>query len=206
MRDAVESTTRLAQVQGHGGESGAIREATSSRRRSLEAVVAEAVDSLRDHEQGVEQPRRDEIRDVVERLSRHPDLLPAWLDATLRDLPEETFGFGELDTGDWTPPAPPQRPTRSSSERAAPARPTRAEEERRRAKLEQATAAVDEARAAVQLAREALDVADKEATSAERLLEQRRRARSHAETKLAQAQRDLDKAETRRRTAQAADP
>jgi len=198
VRDAVESTARLAKVQSHSREAGAIREATNERRRSLDAVVDEALGALREHEGKSAQGRRDEIRDIVERLSRQADLLPAWLDATLRDLPEESFGFGELAMDDGTPSPSPEKSNRSSSESApSPA------DERRKAKLEQATAAVDEARREVALARKAVEAADKELASAERQLEQLRRERADRATKLAQAERGLEKAEARRRSAQA---
>ena len=41
--------------------------------------------------------RRPEIRALVDQLSRNPDLADAWIDGTLREMPDEQFGFGAFD-------------------------------------------------------------------------------------------------------------
>ena len=44
---------------------------------------------------------------MIDQLSRHPELTTAWIDGTLRELPESEFGFGVFDdTALSAPPAP----------------------------------------------------------------------------------------------------
>lgn len=94
---AVEATAALAAAQGAAVEGRAVEDvvaATVARRRKLDDVTGAAVAAiavlaaLPARAEG----QRHEIRTIVDRLSRHPELLDAWLDGTLRHVPDDT-GF-----------------------------------------------------------------------------------------------------------------
>jgi hypothetical protein len=70
--------------------------ATKDRRKAIEGVVDRAVKALAADDKSAE-ARRAEIREIVDQLSRHPEVADSWIDGTLRDLPEEEFGFGAFD-------------------------------------------------------------------------------------------------------------
>ncbi len=85
-------TDELAAVQGSGDRAATV-EATKRRRATVEVVVGAAVEALQPWEPSAE-ARRAEIRTIVDQLSRHPELASAWIDGTLRELPEtDAFGF-----------------------------------------------------------------------------------------------------------------
>ena len=88
----VTTTTELGKVQVEGGAPAALSTATKRRRLALEVLVERAVAALAKWVSAAE-TRRGEIRGIVDQLSRHPDLTEAWIDGTLRDLPDEMLGF-----------------------------------------------------------------------------------------------------------------
>ena len=101
VNDIVTATAELAEIQSGGAGSGALTAATKNRRKALEALVDRAVKALARSVGGAE-ARRAEIRDIVDLLSRHPAVAGAWIDGTLRDLPDDAFGFaaftGSIDS------------------------------------------------------------------------------------------------------------
>ena len=92
VRALVTATSELAAVQGGGARADAVVPATQHRRKALEALVDHAVQALAASLASAES-RRGEIREIIDQLSRHPELTEVWTDGTLRDLPEEEFGF-----------------------------------------------------------------------------------------------------------------
>jgi hypothetical protein len=92
VRFLLAATEEVAQTQAGGGKKDAIATAMQHRRTAVDGVVDAAVSALRRWDEGAES-RRAEIRTVVDQLSRLPELADAWLDGTLRELPEETLGF-----------------------------------------------------------------------------------------------------------------
>jgi hypothetical protein len=217
-RRAVESTTALgaaqgAAVRGKGAEQ--IADAAAARRGALDALTDAAVTALAAHGKAV--PRgvdghRAEIRSIIDRVSRHPELLDEWLDGTLRDIPADT-GFDAFAAIAPSPqpaskPPPMTRPTRAGSKAppAAPPSPAvkrpspaaerrRVDAERRRAQAEQVRATAQasvgeaegdlaEAERAVREAQRALAAAEKTRDGAERVLERARRALAMATAKV----------------------
>ncbi len=133
-------------------------------------------------ERGAE-ARRAEIRGIVDLLSRHADVVDDWIDATLRDLPGDAWGFGafadmEVTAGSESE-APRVKKTKprvdagrtAIAEPEAPAPPTRAEraEHTKRARQDVAAARRDLAAAErrVDSARKAVREAEKEMRLAE---------------------------------------
>lgn len=114
----VAETIELAKIQTAGAASDALSAATKSRRKTLETLVDRAVKALARSVSGAES-RRPEIRAIIDQLSRHPDVAATWIDGTLRDLPDDAFGFaaftGVTETTAKTP----------ASRRAKPAKPAR---------------------------------------------------------------------------------
>ncbi len=98
----VSATTELAEIQGGGAGAGALSAAAQHRRKALEALVDRGVKALAKSVAAAES-RRAEIRDIIDQLSRHPNLAETWINGTLRDLPDDTFGFavftGPIDSG-----------------------------------------------------------------------------------------------------------
>lgn len=88
----VTATAELAEIQRGGAGSGALSAATQRRRKALEALADRAVQALAESVAGAES-RRAEIRDIIDQLSRDPHLAETWIDGTLRDLPDDAFGF-----------------------------------------------------------------------------------------------------------------
>jgi hypothetical protein len=218
-RHAVESTAALgaaqgAAVRGKGAEQ--IADAAAARRGAIDALTEAAVTALADHGKAV--PRgadghRAEIRSIIDRVSRHPELLDDWLEGTLRDIPADT-GFDAFAAIAPAPPSttnpppttrPPTRPSSKapSTPASSPAvkRPSaaaerrRADAERRRNQAEQARANaqasvgeaegdVAEAERAVREAQRALAAAEKTRDAAEYALERARRALAMATAKV----------------------
>jgi hypothetical protein len=112
VRDTVTATSELAGVQA-AGDRAAIVAATRRRKELVERVIAAAVaDAGRWGD--VAGGRRDEIRRIVERLTRSPESVGAWVDATLRTLPDDAGGFSVFDGMTVaSPPASAARPARS---------------------------------------------------------------------------------------------
>jgi hypothetical protein len=177
-------TTELGDVQAGGSNPASLAASTQTRRKTLEGFVDRAVNSLAMFDSGAEK-RRAEIRGVVDQLSRHPELAEAWIDATLREMPDEEFGFGAFADIEVSMPSkqatakPPTRVRATSSRRAEP-EPTRdlaaeraaraqVAEQRRQAKKDVAEAAreLTAADRKVNVARAALKDAEKELRVAE---------------------------------------
>jgi hypothetical protein len=130
---AVDATDRLLDAQRgslEGGARGALASAERDRRQAIDAVVAAATVALEGAGRAAPDERREELRDIVDRLSRCPDLLPSWKDGTLRDVPEAA-GFSAFAgfevPGRARPPAGRPRsrttgpPETSSPETSSPA-------------------------------------------------------------------------------------
>lgn len=113
---AVDATAALAAAQraaARDGDAGAVAVAAAERRRAVDAVRDRAVAELAAHvDQRRAEGQRDDIRSLVDRATRHPDLLAAWLDGTLRVVPEDT-GFEAFADLEVAPrPDRPPRPER----------------------------------------------------------------------------------------------
>ena len=89
VRSAMAATAELVRVQAGAGDRAALTAATTARRAAIDGIVRLGVASLG----GGSEARAQEVRDLVERVSRQPELLDAWLDGTLRDVPDEGLGF-----------------------------------------------------------------------------------------------------------------
>jgi hypothetical protein len=89
----VKVTTELGEIQAAGGDPAALQAATRDRRKIVEGIVDRSVKALAEWDAGAEK-RRPEIRSIVDQLSRHPDLAEPWINGTLRDVPDDDFGFG----------------------------------------------------------------------------------------------------------------
>jgi hypothetical protein len=180
-RDVVATTTALADTQGAAvrGKPEQISRASAARRNALEAVSDAAIAALAAHDKAVTAVHRAEIRTIIDRVSRHPELLDEWLDATLRDVP----GDAGFDAFAAITPAPPRPRTETA---AAPLPRVAADDggARRRAKA-------DEARAK---ARAAVDDAERAVAAAEHAAGEARRALAAAEKAHDNAERDLDRA------------
>lgn len=203
VRDLVESTGALAAAQGSGDRDATVS-ATARRRASLEGVVRAAVERLAPWEPSAE-TRRAEIRTIVDQLSRHGELLDAWIVGTLRELPDtDAFGFAAF-TGMEAPaprkePAPrrlrsvpdlPREDDGDARERERAAAVARRERERaeREARAARAVAA-RETRREVDSALKALAAAQRKVTDAEEAVQA-------AETLLRAAETDRDEAAAR---------
>jgi hypothetical protein len=194
-------TTELGEIQAGGSNPASLSTATKARRTTIEGFLDRSVNALAMFDSGAEK-RRSEIRSVVDQLSRHPELAEAWIDGTLREMPDEQFGFGAFADVDvsvpskraTTPKAKPAR--RAASVPAEPMRDLAAEraaraeraEQARQAKKDVADAAreltaaarkVDVARAAVKDAEKELRRAEDQRATAERRHE---RAVAHHES------------------------
>jgi hypothetical protein len=196
VRGIVTATTELAKVQAGGSDSGALSAATKQRRKALEALVDRAVAALAHWERGAE-ARRAEIRSVIDQLSRHADVVEGWIDGTLRDLPDDAWGFGafadmevkptsqsaELRPRKAKPGAGAGKVTAVEPEEPAAPPPSRAAriERTRQARHDVATAKrdlasaerrVDVAKKAVREAEKAVRLAEGDQAAAEKRLEQ----------------------------------
>ncbi len=118
VRELLGVTDELAVVQGRGDREATV-EMTKRRRAAIEVIVGAAVEALRPWEASAE-ARRPEIRTIVDQLSRHPELASAWIEGTLRRLPEaDALGFAAFtgmempETSESRPKAKPVRRLRS---------------------------------------------------------------------------------------------
>ncbi|MGZ4764499.1 MAG: hypothetical protein ACXVH5_02240 [Ilumatobacteraceae bacterium] len=93
VRAIVSATAELAKIQAAGSDPRSMATATQQRRAALESMVDRAVAALGRFDAGAA-ARRPEIRGLVDQLSRHADVAGAWIDGTLRDLPDDSWGFG----------------------------------------------------------------------------------------------------------------
>jgi hypothetical protein len=195
----VTATTELAELQAASSDARALSAATRHRRKALEAFVDRAVNALARWDSAAE-TRRPEIRGIVDQLSRHPDLAEAWIDGTLRDVPDEVSGFAAF--ADFQAPTRSQRDTSVPARRTpptgqAPTPQTDGEEAQRAAERRAARAAqADEARQDVVAA--ARDLA-----AAEQLVELARTALREAEDMVRRAEDDRSAARQRHEEATA---
>jgi hypothetical protein len=180
VRSIVTATMELAKIQAGGSDSRALSSATQQRRKALEGVVDQAVAALARWDGGAE-ARRQEVRGLVDQLSRHPDVAEVWIDGTLRDLPDDSWGFGAFADLEVAAAPPRGKPSRSdaalqrTTERTA--RAARAEQVREARQdvaaagrdLKAAERRVDAARQAVRDAEAELRLAEKDRTAAEHL-------------------------------------
>ena len=173
VRTVVTATADLAKVQSGGSDVAAMSKATQHRRKALESLVDTAVKALARFEPAAE-ARRAEIRGVVDQLSRREDLADAWLDGTLRDLPDDSWGFGafadlEVTAGARSPKVESKGRASTRSTAAAPEPeprgPTRAA---RAAKVREARGDVTDAKRALGAAERRLDAARKALREAEK--------------------------------------
>jgi hypothetical protein len=193
VRGVVSATEELAKIQATRSDPAAVTAATKHRRKALEALVDGAVSALAQWERGAE-ARRAEIRGIVDQLSRHSDVVEAWIDATLRDLPDDAWGFGAFAdmevTGGSESSAPPTKKSKpragaggtAIAEPALPAKPTRAERAERTKQARQDVAAakrdlaaaerrVSEARKAVRDAEKEMRLAEADQATVEKRVE-----------------------------------
>jgi hypothetical protein len=197
----VSVTTKLGETQAAGSDPSALQAATRDRRKVVEAIVDRSVKVLAQWDAGAEK-RRPEIRSVVDQLSRHPDLVEPWINGTLRDVPDDDFGFGafaDLNVATRVKEAAPAKPARSrrperpqvevvrdlGAERAA--RTGRIREARK--DVSEAAHDVTAAQRRVQTARTAMREAEKEARLSEDALAtaERRHAKATAQLEAAQS-------------------
>ena len=182
----VEATSELGDTQASRGSAGALSAATKARRTALELLVDKAVTALGKSDAGAD-ARRAEIRTIIDQLSRHPELVGSWTDGTLRELPEDDFGFGAFadmevaDRGEPAAPADRKKPSRDADEPSKPrtngaAKAARAEETRAARKAVAAAArelaiaerGVHAAETAVRKAEKELRAAEEERVAAEK--------------------------------------
>lgn len=195
----VAETIELAKIQTAGAASDALSAATKSRRKTLETLVDRAVKALARSVSGAES-RRPEIRAIIDQLSRHPDVAATWIDGTLRDLPDDAFGFAAF-TGvtETTAKTPASRRAAKPSKPAKPARPLKPPADDTTAQPAIDLAAERAARAErAQLARQArhdVAVAARQLAAAERRV-------AAAQATVREAQDALRLAEDERATAQ----
>jgi hypothetical protein len=196
-RDAVNAvmkvTRELGDVQAGKSSAGDLSAASQRRRKALESFVDRAVKQLAKWDTGAEK-RRPEIRGIVDQLSRHPDLADAWVNATLRELPDNEFGFGVIaDMGDAEILKPEPKAKRPRTREEPPARPAPdrvVDRAARAARAEQ-----------TRQARKAVAAAVRDLATAERRLDSARAAVRDAEDELHAAETQHVAAEKRHRTA-----
>jgi hypothetical protein len=219
VRAAVDATAEVARVQTGAGDRSALGRASADRRARIDELVATGLAAAGG---GGGSGRADEVRAAVDLLTRHDEVLDAWLDGTLRDLPRSDAGFGALGlesvfadvgAGSGASTARPSRSTKGTTARAgrsrgpthddtAPAAPTaaqrrareKAEEavERAEAALDGATASLAEATEALALAQDAVTDAEAALRAAQRRADDARRAQAEATERRDAAAADLD--------------
>ncbi len=192
VRELLGVTDELAVVQGRGDREATV-EMTKRRRAAIEAIVGAGVGALRPWEPSAE-ARGAEIRTIVDQLSRHPEFAVAWIDGTLRELPEaDAFGFAAF-TGMETPETSESRPKAKPARRLTSVPPLAPD----------ADDAVARERAAAEL-RRSRERAEREARAARAVATREARRDLEAAAKaLAAAQRKVTDAETVAREAEAA--
>ena len=188
-----DATAHVARVQAAGAGRQALTEATQRRRTALERVVDVAVAAFARWDQGAE-ARRSEIRTIVDRLSRRPDLADAWLAGVLRDLPDDELGFAAFSDVHVTTPTRPNTERRAKVRaKQTPTPPLDADVEARK---------VDAVRAAeLQRAQADLAVADEVMSRAKQQVQQASEALRRATAHLTEAERNLAAAAEQRAVA-----
>jgi hypothetical protein len=193
VNDVVNATSELGDTQASRGSAGALSATTKTRRKALERLVDKAVAALGKSDGGAD-ARRAEIRTIIDQLSRHPELVDSWTDGTLRELPEDDFGFGafaDMEVPDRSEPTASSDRKKSSPVADAPSKP-RADGAAKAARAEETRAA----RKAVAAAARDLAVAERGVNAAET-------AARKAEKELRAAEEDRAAAERRHQQATA---
>jgi chromosome segregation ATPase len=188
----ITATTKLAEIQAGGAGSGALSAATRDRRKALETLVDGAVTALAQFAPGAE-ARRAEIRDIVDQLSRHADLAGAWIDATLREQPDDAFGFAAFSELPET--APRQRDTTKSTRANRPAKKSTSAGDDSAAQRSAERAARAERAEQTRQARKDVAAAARELATAERRVAVARSALREAEKEMKVAEGDRTAAE-----------
>jgi hypothetical protein len=202
IRKILDVTTELGKIQSGGTDPGSLSTATQRRRKVLESLVGDAVKALAKFDAGAEK-RRPEIRTLVDQLSRHPELAEAWIDGTLRELPDSEFGFGSFGDVDLATPSRSAAPAPASAKAKTKARPgRRAEPEpkeptrdlaaERRARAERAEQAHEAKKAVVVAARE-VDEAQRRVAAARSAVKEAEKELRRAEDQHAAAERRHDR-------------
>jgi hypothetical protein len=194
-RRAVAATTALAETQGAavvGKGAEQIAEASAARRRALDAVSDAAVSALAKHEKAVTIGHRTEIRGLVDRVSRHPELLDDWLAGTLRDIPADT-GFDAFAAITPEPRPPLERASAARAKGPTASRPTERPAAAAREQRAKATEARVSARASVRDAERELAAAERVFGEAKRALAVAEKGRDAAKRKLEAARQVLAK-------------
>ncbi len=200
----LSATSELGEVQAGGSSPADLTAATKRRRTTVEGFVDRAVNALAMFDAGAEK-RRPEIRSLVDQLSRNPDLADAWIDGTLREIPDEQFGFGAFDGVALTPraettsPTKAAKPTAKSSTKAATRGEPEPREDVRDLAAERAAKAklkdqVREAKKAVAEAARALTAADRTVTFARAVVKDAEKQLRIAEDQRAAAEREHERA------------
>jgi hypothetical protein len=206
VRAVVAATEELGGVQAGGSDARSLSAATQERRKVLEALVDKAVKALAKSESGAAK-RRPEIRGLVDQLSRHPEVADSWIDGTLREVPENDFGFGAFTNMEVTGPpakrpAPEKKTTKASKAETPKSRP--GARGPREADAVRDLAAERAARTEqTRQAKQDVTTAARELTAADRTLDLARAAHRKAEKELRLAEEERDAAESRHEKAAA---
>ena len=193
VNDVIAATNDLAKVQAGGSNAAALRDCDQEASVGTGGVGGSCGWRLGEWEPGAES-RRAEIRGTIDQLSRHPELAASWVDGTLRDLPDDAFGFAafaELKVAE----------TPGSAAKQAKPKPVTSSRRSRRAAPEPASDAADKAPqrsarvAETKQARQDLTAAARELSLAERRVEA-------AGVELRKAQKELQRVEDELASAQ----
>jgi hypothetical protein len=191
VRGVIDATRQLASVQSGGAGGATLGAATKQRRAAVEALVDRAVKAMARFDKTAE-AKRAEIRQLIDQLSRHPEVAEAWIDGTLRDLPGDAFGFG-MFTGEDITVSEPARKTKSTKTPAAKAKAKKSgSRERTPDKRATETAREDAKRQAAEQAERT-----QRARQVRRDLAAARRDLAMYERRVASAQEAVDEAEAR---------
>jgi len=170
-----------------------LNRAVDDRRRALDALTDDAVDALSRTGKGGS-AKRDEIKSALDRLSRHPDLVDSWLDATLRDVPTDT-GFDAFASADIG-----ERPVRRAASHQDAAVTDRNEVGEAEERVRAAERNVEAARRKAERARADRERADERAAAAQRADESAQQSLRDAERELVEAQERVNAASKARAT------
>jgi hypothetical protein len=186
------ATEELGRVQAGGSDARSLSAATQQRRKVLETIVDKAVKALAKFDSGAAK-RRPEIRGLVDQLSRNPEVADSWIDGTLREVPENDFGFGafaDVEVMARTKGPAPAKATKPP--KAQPAgRTNRKTDEVRDLAAERAARAEQ-----TRQAKQDLTTAARELTAADRRIGLARAALRKAEKELRLAEEQRDAAES----------
>jgi hypothetical protein len=201
------ATEELGGVQAGGSDARSLSAATQTRRKVLETIVDKAVKALAKTESGAAK-RRPEIRGLVDQLSRHPEVTDSWIDGTLREVPENDFGFGAFADVEVTPRAKAPESTRSTmTPKTGAPKETKAKQVGRSSRQADDVRDLAAERAAraeqTRQAKQDVTAAARELTAADRKLDLARAALRKAEKELRLAEEQRDAVESRHEKATA---